>query len=84
MISYNNISRPVHDPLRPPVTSRPPCPKSEGRDPQPPRIDAPALMRDYVIYEESMGSIPRLRWLGLLILLIHVAYIALVLHARPI
>src|SRR6218665_1200801 len=37
MIRYNNISRPVHDsndPLRPSL--RPPCPKSECRDPRPP------------------------------------------------
>src|SRR6218665_3797576 len=39
MIRYNNISRPVHDsndPLRPSL--RPPCPKSGGRDPQPPGL----------------------------------------------
>src|SRR6218665_3831622 len=39
MIRYNNISRPVDDPptipLRPPTT---PCPKSGGRDPQPPGL----------------------------------------------
>src|SRR6218665_3229108 len=39
MIRHNNISRPVHDsndPLRPSL--RPPCPKSGGRDPQPPGL----------------------------------------------
>src|SRR6218665_3207717 len=39
MIRYNNISRPVHDfndPLRPSL--RPLCPKSGGRDPQPPGL----------------------------------------------
>src|SRR6218665_3814020 len=43
MIRYNNISRPVHDPNDPPATlpstlTRPPCPKSGGRDPQPPGL----------------------------------------------
>src|SRR6218665_2242385 len=41
MIRYNNILRPVHDPLPPPATPpRPPCPKSGGHDPPTPRIDA--------------------------------------------
>src|SRR6218665_3972023 len=35
MKSYNNISRPVHDP-------HDPLPKIWGRNPQTPRIDAPA------------------------------------------
>src|SRR6218665_1131978 len=35
MIRYNNISRPVHDSNDPPPT---PCPKSGGRDPQPPGL----------------------------------------------
>src|SRR6218665_3843776 len=41
MIRYNNISRPVHDSNDPPATRpslRPPCPKSGGRDPQPPGL----------------------------------------------
>src|SRR6218665_3930486 len=41
MIRYNNILRPVHDPSATPP--RRPCPKSGGRDPQPPRIDAYAV-----------------------------------------
>src|SRR6218665_759068 len=39
MVRYNNISRPVHDsngPLRPSL--RPPCPKSGGREHQPPGL----------------------------------------------
>src|SRR6218665_683808 len=43
MMRYNNISRPVHDPNEPPATlpatsTRPPCPKYGGRDPQPPGL----------------------------------------------
>ena len=41
MIRYNNISRPVHDPLQPP---RPLCPKPGGSRPQSLRIDASVVM----------------------------------------
>jgi len=42
MIIYNNILRPVHDP------HDPPCPKSGGRDPQPPGLTP--LPSDIVVY----------------------------------
>src|SRR6218665_3990477 len=39
MIRYNNISPPVHDSNDPlPPSLRSPCPKSGGRDPQPPGL----------------------------------------------
>ena len=39
MIRYNNISRPVHDSNDPSATlPATPCPKSGGRDPQPPGL----------------------------------------------
>ena len=44
MMRCNNISRPVHDPLRPPTT---PCPKSRGRDPQPLQDWRPCLRQHH-------------------------------------
>src|SRR6218665_336610 len=41
MIRYNNISRPVQDPQRPPRLPHDSLPKIWGRDSQPPIIDAP-------------------------------------------
>src|SRR6218665_3799194 len=47
IIRYNNIPRPVHDPLRPPCDHHDPLPKFWGRDPPNPWIDAAALTRSW-------------------------------------
>src|SRR6218665_3713825 len=50
-IGYNNIPRPVHDPLRPLTTT---SPKSVGRDPHPPRIDAYDVTYMHIIYAYTL------------------------------